>query len=197
MDDTEFEAWLEEWYPPGRQTQPGYWNDEAFNNPAQPVVGIGWFEARAYCAWLSAQTGQAFRLPTEAEWEAAARGRAGRRYAYGEEFDVTRCNTFETHIRRTTPVGVFSGGETPDGLTDLTGNTWDWTGSLYQPYPYVTDDGRENPAVEARRVVRGGSWYITLTSARAAVRGYHAPDLRYYDFGFRVLCSSPISDTEH
>ncbi|MDZ7621769.1 MAG: SUMF1/EgtB/PvdO family nonheme iron enzyme [Candidatus Competibacteraceae bacterium] len=158
MDDGEFEALLEDWYPPGRQTQPAFWNDEAFNNPAQPVVGVCWYEARAYCAWLSAQTGQAFRLPTEAEWEAAARGRTGRRYAYGEAFDASLCNAFDTHIRRTTPVGVFPGGETPDGLIDLTGNTWDWTGSLYQPYPYLAADGWEDPAGDARRVVRGGSW---------------------------------------
>ncbi|MDS4042072.1 MAG: SUMF1/EgtB/PvdO family nonheme iron enzyme, partial [Candidatus Competibacter sp.] len=150
MNDGEFEALLERWYPPGRQTQPAYWNDEAFDNPAQPVVGISWFEARAYCAWLSAQTGQPFRLPTEAEWEAAARGRTGRRYAYGDAFDASRCNAFETHVRRTTPVGVFPGGATPEGLVDMTGNTWDWTSSLYQPYPYLAADGREDPAGGAR-----------------------------------------------
>ncbi|MER2603520.1 MAG: SUMF1/EgtB/PvdO family nonheme iron enzyme, partial [Candidatus Competibacter phosphatis] len=153
MDDDAFEALLEDWYPPGRQTQPALWNDEAFNNPAQPVVGISWFEARAYCAWLSAQTGQPFRLPSEAEWEAAARGRDGRRYAYGDTFDAKLCNAFESHIRRTTPVGVFPGGETPEGLIDLTGNTWDWTGSKYQPYPYDAADGREDPVGVARRVV--------------------------------------------
>ena len=136
MSDEEFEAQLNEWFPSGRQTQPSEWNNDAFNNPAQPVVGICWYEARAYCAWLSAQTGRAFRLPTEAEWEAAARGGAGRRYAYGDDFDATRCNTFDTHIRRTTPIGVFPGGETPEGLVDMTGNTWDWTGSFYRPYPY-------------------------------------------------------------
>jgi formylglycine-generating enzyme required for sulfatase activity len=107
MRDAEFEAQLSAWYPEGRQTQPMYWTDEAFSNPAQPVVGICWYEARAYCAWLSAQTGQPFRLPTEAEWEAAARGMPGRHYAFGDTFDVARCHTFETHIRRTTPVGVF------------------------------------------------------------------------------------------
>jgi formylglycine-generating enzyme required for sulfatase activity len=197
MDDAAFEALLEEWYPPGRQTQPAFWNDEVFNNPAQPVVGICWYEARAYCTWLSAQTGRPFRLPTEAEWEAAARGPAGRRYAYGDEFDASRCNAFETHIRRTTPVGVFPGGETPEGLIDLTGNTWDWTSSLRQAYPYAADDGREDPAAEGRRVVRGGSWHYLQSFARAASRFALAPDNRYYSIGFRLACSSPIRDTEH
>ena len=159
MSDDEFETLLAEWYPSGRQTQPADWHDDAFNNPAQPVVGVCWFEARAYCAWLSAQTGQTFRLPTEAEWEAAARGGQRRRYAFGNNFDAARCNTFETHIRRTTPIGVFPGGKTPEGLVDMTGNTWDWTSSLYTPYPYDAADGREAPSPPgARRVVRGGSW---------------------------------------
>ena len=191
MSDGEFEALLERWYPPGRQTQPAYWNDEAFDNPAQPVVGVCWYEARAYCAWLSAQTGQPFRLPTEAEWEAAARRRTGRRYAYGDEFDASRCNAFESHIRRTTPVGVFPGGETPEGLIDLTGNSWDWTGSLDQPYPYVAADGREDPAAEARRVVRGGSWNNSQTNARATSRYAGAPDARL-NLGFRVVCAARL-----
>ena len=192
MDDGKFEALLEQWYPPGRQTRPAFWNDDAFNNPAQPVVGVCWFEARAYCAWLSAQTGQPFRLPTEAEWEAAARGPPGRRYAYGDEFDATLCNAFETHVRRTTPVGVFPGGETPDELIDLTGNSWDWTGSLYQPYPYVAADGREDPAGLAPLLVGGGAWSDFQASARAACRDYDAPGYRDGGIGFRLARASPI-----
>ena len=123
------------------------------------MVGICWHEARAYCAWMSAQGGQPFRLPTEAEWEAAARGREGRRYPWGPAFDLARCNTFETHVRATTPVGVFPGGDSPEGVADLAGNVWEWTGSAYVPYPYRADDGREDPEdAETRRVVRGGSW---------------------------------------
>jgi len=195
MTDDEFEDWLDEWLPAGRQTQPSVWNDDAFNNPAQPVVGITWYEARAYCAWLSAQTGQPFRLPTEAEWEAAARGQAGRRFAYDDDFDAARCNTFESHIRRTTPVGVFPGGETPDtGLVDMAGNVWEWTSSLYASYPYVSSDGRENPITgDGPRVVRGGSWGNFSGGARATYRYNGNPVVRDGGQGFRVVCSSPIS----
>lgn len=192
MEDDEFERMLEGWYPPGRKTEPHFWNDEFFNNPDQPVVGISWFEARAYCAWLSAQTGDSFRLPTEAEWEAAARGGEGRRYAYGPKFDTSRCNTFESHIRRTTPIGVFPGGNTPDGLVDMTGNVWEWTSSLHKPYPYVESDGRENPLTgDVRRVVRGGSWHSSRGSARAAYRLLDYPVGRSLGQGFRVVCTSP------
>jgi formylglycine-generating enzyme required for sulfatase activity len=192
MSDEEFEALLNEEFPSGRQTQPSQWNNDAFNNPAQPVVSIGWYEARAYCAWLSTQTGRLFRLPTEAEWEAAARGSVARRYAYGDDFDAARCNTYETHIRRTTPIGVFPGGETPEGLADMTGNTWDWTSSLYGAYPYTVDDGREDPSAEGLRGVRGGSWDNPQASARAAYRHRDPPASRYYNLGLRLACSSPM-----
>ena len=192
MTDEEFEALLEAWYPPGRQTQPGYWNDDAFNNPGQPVVGVCWHEARAYCAWLSAQIGLPFRLPTEAEREAAARGQRSRRYAYGKDFDASCCNTFETHIRRTTPIGVFPGGETPEGLVDMTGNIWDWTSSLYQSYRYDAGDGRERITGDGRRVVRGGSWNNDRGAARATCRYRGRPVNRDDGIGFRVVCSSPI-----
>jgi formylglycine-generating enzyme required for sulfatase activity len=195
MSDEEFEAQLDAQYPAGRQTAPAFWDDDAFNNPGQPVVGIGWYEARAYCVWLSAHTGQGFRLPTEAEWEAAARGRVARRFAYGDDFDAARGNTYETHIRRTTPIGVFPGGETPEtGLADMSGNVWEWTSSLYRPYPYVPTDGREDPVTgDGGRVVRGGSWRRDQVNARAAFRSGDRPGNRNNSQGFRLVCSSPIA----
>jgi formylglycine-generating enzyme required for sulfatase activity len=192
LSDAGFEERLKQWYPSVRQTQPAFWNDDAYNNPAQPVVGICWYEAHAYCAWLSGQTGQLFRLPTEAEWEAAARGRTGRRYAYGDDFDVSCGNTFETHIRRTTPIGVFPGGATPEGVVDLTGNIWNWTSSLYRDYPYDAMDGREALDVEGLRGVRGGSWNVPPAYARAAYRGRGPPASRSSNLGLRLACSSPV-----
>jgi formylglycine-generating enzyme required for sulfatase activity len=194
MSEEEFEGVLASRYPGGRQHQPAFWKNEAFNNPQQPVVGVCWHEARAYCAWLSAQTGDLYRLPTEAEWEAAARGQEVRRYAYGNDFDSSCGNTFETHIRRTTPVGVFPAGRTPEGLMDMTGNVWDWTSSLYRPYPYQTIDGRENSISEPDRgVVRGGSWNDSQNDAHASYRLNFHPSGRYHGIGFRVVRSSPIA----
>ena len=192
MDDDAYEQWLDVQLPGGRHTQPRFWNDDAFNNPAQPVVGICWYEAQAYCRWLSAQSGQTLSLPSEAQWEAAARGPAGRRYAYGNRFDPSRGNTFESHIRRTTPVGIFPAGATPEGVTDMTGNTWDWTSSLHQPYPYNAEDGREKQEEEGPRVVRGGSWFDDQIDARAAVRFRNRPAIRNLNLGLRVVSVSLI-----
>jgi formylglycine-generating enzyme required for sulfatase activity len=188
MSDTEFEALLADWYPPGRQTSPAYWNDPAYNHPAQPVVGVCWHEARAYCAWLSAQTGGIYRLPTETQWEAAARGPEGRRYPWGETFDPARCNTFETHVRTTTPVGIFPRGDTAQGIADLSGNVWEWTGSVYRPYTDAAESGdRDVELADARRVVRGGSWNNNRGFARCACRSDDRPDNRYNNIGFRVV----------
>jgi formylglycine-generating enzyme required for sulfatase activity len=203
----ERENQVDEWYQPGRvYDQPDYWDDGRFNHPSQPVVGVTWFEARAYCAWLSAQTGGVVTLPTEAEWEAAARGGEGREYAYGPAFDPARGNTFETHVRRTTPVGVFPGGQTPEGIADLSGNVWEWTSTIWgerlnQPdfaYPYDANDGREDPAnATARRVLRGGSWLLNADYARAAFRYYFVPGYRGDNYRFRVVVRRPPSHLAH
>jgi len=190
MTDEAFEAQLADQWPHQRITLPGHWNDPKYNASAQPVVGICWFEARAYCAWLRAQTGQNYRLPTEAEWEAAASGSEGRRYPWGDAFDATVCNTVEMKLRRVTPVGVFPASDTPpaseDGIADLPGNVWEWTGSNYQAYPYRTDDGREAADSSSARVVRGGSWVNDGRLVRSADRYGYAPALRGYYLGFRL-----------
>src|SRR5262249_51518366 len=122
--DEYFEKQLAEWYPAGKTyRQPEYWNDTRFNNPSQPVVGLTCYEARAYCSWLAANVGGdgIYRLPSEAEFEAAVSGVEGRMYPYGNDFDVEKSNTFESHIRRTTPVGIYANA-TPEGAFDLSGN---------------------------------------------------------------------------
>jgi formylglycine-generating enzyme required for sulfatase activity len=195
--DERFEQQLDDWYPSGRvYRQPEFWNDTRFNNPLQPVVGITWFEARAYCNWLTATVGiqdQAFRLPTEVEFEAATRGSKGRAFPYGKEFDSTRCNTFESHIRRSMPVGIFDNA-TPEGAFDLSGNAYTWTLSIYDQeqfkYPYKKDDGREDiHRTGVKRVLRGGSWAYDHLGARAVYRDNYLPALRYNNIGFRVVCS--------
>ncbi|MCB0217336.1 MAG: SUMF1/EgtB/PvdO family nonheme iron enzyme [Caldilineae bacterium] len=188
MSAEELDAHLVELYPGGRHTEPACWRDVRFNRPAQPVVGVCWYEARAYLRWLSEQSRLAFRLPTEVEWEAAARGTAGRCYAYGDVFDRLRCNMAETHIRQTTPVGVFPGGDTPEGVCDLTGNVIERASSAFgkgfgateYPYPYTIEDGREEAEAPAdmQRVSRGGSWYDDRSVILALHRDYDHPGNR-------------------
>jgi formylglycine-generating enzyme required for sulfatase activity len=196
MSPEELAKLLEEQFPAGiLHREPEYWQDTRFNHPARPVVGITWFEALAYCAWLSAQTGKLFDLPTEAEWEAAAGGKEKRQYAYVGEFNAGICNTFETHIRGTTPIGIFPQGNTPAGIQDLSGNVWEWTTSQYQDYPYKKEDGREEREDgEARRVVRGGSWGLNQVNARSAYRGDDVPNYRSSLGGFRVVVRPPSQD---
>ncbi|MBK8541447.1 MAG: SUMF1/EgtB/PvdO family nonheme iron enzyme [Ardenticatenia bacterium] len=131
MDPPDLEAHLAQMYPGGRLTAPRFWQDPAFNNPAQPVVGISWFEARAYTLWLAAQTGEPYRLPTELEWEAAARGAGGQPFADDDASEACGANTSELHVWRPSPMGVFPAGDTPEGVMDLCGNVWEWTSSVF------------------------------------------------------------------
>lgn len=124
------------------------------------VVGISWYEAGAYCRWLSVETGKVYRLPTEAEWEKAARGKECWLYPWGDEFDQTQCNTRANILGRTEPVGRHSPDEdSPYGCADMVGNISEWTLSQFRPYPYVGSDGRNNEESETERVLRGGSWF--------------------------------------
>lgn len=197
LSEAEFERELDDEFRPRRLTEPHHWRDDKLNRPTQPVVGVSWYEARAYCTWLAAQTGWPVRLPTEVEWEAAARGLAGRRFAWGDAFDPLKCNLLETQLLRTAPVGVFPEGDTPDGISDLTGNSGDWTSSAIRQdgfecsycYPYDPTDGRERADAPAdmRRVVRGGGWQVYHSIGQAAYRDKRAPDARSAGYGFRIV----------
>jgi formylglycine-generating enzyme required for sulfatase activity len=208
LSEAEFETAIQAKWAERRITEPFFWRLASANHPSQPVVGISWYEARAYCAWLSAQTGLRVRLPTEVEWEAAARGREGRRYAYGKDFDVLSCNVLSSRLHRATPVGVFVEGDTPEGVCDMAGNIneaistaltdLDIDPDLGDPtfaYPYDPHDGREDPDPRSNlaRANRGGSWNLGPVYARAARRGGNHPTSHLGDIGTRVVVEVEVA----
>jgi formylglycine-generating enzyme required for sulfatase activity len=159
-----------------------------------PVVNVSWHDALAYCRWLSQATGKPITLPSEAEWEKAARGAEDERgYPWGDDFDASRCNIDESGFLDTTPIGIFLNGASPYGCLDMAGNVWEWTRSRHAPYPYRADDGREpaQPEADDEMVLRGGSWGSNRDFARCAYRLRLRPSYRYFFTGFRVVLRSP------
>ncbi len=150
-----------------------------------PVVYVSWEDAVAYCKWLSEKTGRKFRLPTEAEWEYAARGPKGLKYPWGNEWNQAKAVIYTDGTK---PVGSIPAGASPFGVMDMAGNVWewvsDWHAENYDPNDIVNPKGPRNGVY---RVLRGGSWnYYVSVFLRGAYRGYYLPENRDDYFGFRV-----------
>jgi formylglycine-generating enzyme required for sulfatase activity len=159
-----------------------------------PVVKVSWREAVLFCEWVSQATGRSVRLPTEAEWEKAARGTDGRLYPWGNEWNPSGLNSSEGGAVDTADVDKFSpAGDSPYGAADMVGNVWEWTADWFNPYVYeervkagLAVKDPTGPAEGTHRTTRGGSWYFRQSGARAAYRFKYAPGFRCYDVGFRV-----------
>lgn len=169
---------------------PKNWIGFHFNDgeAAHPVTGVSKNDALEYCSWLSKSLNTQYRLPSEAEWEKAARGPDGRLYPWGDYFDPWRCNTLESAKRTTTPVGSYSpSGDSVYGIADLSGNVWEWTSSFFQPYPYKDTNDHEN--TKSKCIVRGGAWYYSHKLARCSARETVLPDFVSTSLGFRLARS--------
>jgi formylglycine-generating enzyme required for sulfatase activity len=157
-----------------------------------PAVYVSWVDAVAFCDWLSQESGYRVRLPTEAEWEKAARGREGRIYPWGNDWDYRRLNSTYGEADQTTPVGSYSPqGDSPYGLADMAGNVWEWCAdwfdeTLYQGRAGTVVRNPTGPAQGSRRVLRGGSWSGDRFVARCAYRNRFDPGGRHNTYGFRV-----------
>jgi len=165
-----------------------------------PVTYVNWTDAMTYCQWLNdllkgeLPEGLTLRLPTEAEWEKAARGTDGNEYPWGNEFDKNKCNSTEGGKGGTTPVGLYSPrGDSPYGCADVAGNVWEWTHSLKNGYPYNACDGREDEKASGARVLRGGSFRFDEGSARCAYRDDDVIGYLSGGIGFRVVASPGLS----
>lgn len=159
-----------------------------------PIVRVSWNDIIRYCKWLNdllkneLPNNLILRLPTEAEWEKAARGTDGREYPWGNEFDKNKCNTDEGGKEDTTPVGLYSPkGDSPYGCADMIGNVWEWTSSLYNPYPFnIRNLVKQEPKNDIL-VIRGGSWDYFADDARGSSRNNaHSYEVRH-NLGFRMV----------
>lgn len=202
-DTPEFWNWspnAAEWLKNTQRKAPRYWNNAQFHHLNSPVVGVTWYEAMAFCHWLtrvcwpavnpSHSQGSWFDLPTELEWEFAARGTEGRAYAFKEgswqKGDELKCNVDETGIGTTSAVGMFADGATPQGIFDMTGNVWEWMRNEWDD-DWSKAINKTDINGDNARALRGGSFSNNQDLARCANRFRINPDFNFNSFGFRVV----------
>ena len=170
------------------------WADETFNADTQPVVGVTWFDAQAFAEWIGGS------LPTEAQWERAARGTEGRIYPWGDTPPKARQHAnFARRYNRPVPVGRFPKGESPNGIADLAGNVWEWCLDEYSPtfYKQHKNGTPQNPLnlrfrdVLRARVIRGGAWDVGSAFLRSSLRFKFYPLDSTHTIGFRVIRPRP------
>lgn len=162
-----------------------------FNHPDQPVTSVNWFEASDYCAWLRERTGKNYRLPTEAEWERAARGGLERKlYSWGDE--PPQMQPRYADLWRTGPERVGGRPLNGFGLYDIAENVHEWCADWYDAgyYNISPSNHPQGPIEGTRRASRGGSWRHQIKIARVAARSSLPPEYQYSDYGFRCALSS-------
>lgn len=168
---------------------PPFWNDPQFNHPQQPVVGVSWYEAQKYCDWLAAARERPYRLPTEAEWERAARGGPeGALFPWGDAPPESLPNY--AHRWETGPEPVGQSAPNAFGLFDICANVHEWCSDWYDPGYYAVSPERNprGPESGQRRASRGGSWRHQIKVSRCSARSSIPPQFQYADYGFRVAC---------
>ena len=168
---------------------PPFWDDPNFNHPQQPVVGLSWFEAHEYCSWLATSSNRAYRLPTEAEWERAARGGVeSALFPWGDAPPESLAN-YATRWE-TAPEPVGHSESNAFGLFDICANVHEWCSDWYDANYYALSPERNprGPESGQRRASRGGSWRHHIKVTRCAARSSIPPQFQYADYGFRVAC---------
>lgn len=171
-------------------TPPPFWKDPNFSHPQQPVVAISWYEATRYCDWLSTQTGRHYRLPTEAEWERAARGGSEhKKFPWGDDPPESHAD-YATRWQ-TGPEPVAQYAPNTFGLYNICDNVHEWCSDWYDPNYYAVSPERNprGPETGQRKSSRGGSWRHHIKVARCSARSSIPPEFHYADYGFRVACN--------